>query len=205
MMKNKFKGLNIYKGIWVSCIFLFLIVVLVMIMDYKINYEYLEEKVLYFYNCDGEICTTEVEASGLDLYSKYECRYDLCPKYEKVINNDYVLLSDEDGNYELYNYKSGEIVSAGYDSYYFIDSNYIVVAKNGKQGIIDVNDNVVVKLIYDEIGCYNGDVLYGYNLEYIVAKKDDKYGIISFKTGEIKENFSYSETKLEELLLFLEV
>ena len=54
-MMKKQKKINVYKIMWVSSIFLFLIVVLIMVMDYKINYEYLPESnsKLYFYQCDN--------------------------------------------------------------------------------------------------------------------------------------------------------
>ena len=48
-MKRKSK-VNIFKIIWISGVFLLLIVILLMIMDYKINYEYLTQKKIYFYN-----------------------------------------------------------------------------------------------------------------------------------------------------------
>ena len=142
-LKNNKGKKNIYRIIWVSCIFLVLIVILVMIMDYKINYEYLEENNLYFYNCDGNLCTTEVKDNSLDLYSVYECRYEECPKFTSIINENYVLLRDNDNSYELYNYKDGNVISAGYDSYIFIDNNYIIVSKGNKYGVIDIDDNVI--------------------------------------------------------------
>lgn len=203
-MKNILKNVNIYRIVWVSCIFLLLIAILVMVMDYKIHYEYLEESFLYFYNCDSSLCASSVENANLKLYSKYECMYQECPQYERVINTDYALLRDNDNSYELYNYKTGNVISAGYDNYYFINNGYIVVHKGDKQGIIDIDDNIIVALEYDQIGCYNNDVLYGYNLNYIVAKKKDKYGIISFKDGKVKEDFVYSEERLEELIVFLQ-
>lgn len=203
-LKNDKGKKNIYRIIWVSCIFLVLIVILVMIMDYKINYEYLEENNLYFYNCDGNLCTTEVKDNSLDLYSVYECRYEECPKFTSIINENYVLLRDNDNSYELYNYKDGNVISAGYDSYIFIDNNYIIVSKGNKYGVIDIDDNVIINTSYDQIGIYDNDILDGYNSENIIAKKNDKYGIVSYKTGEVNEKFDYSEDRLEELTMVIE-
>ena len=93
-MKNKIRKINIYKIMWVSSIFLFLIVVLIMVMDYKINYEYLpvSNSKLYFYKCDNELCTTEVEDKDKEIYSAYDCWYEACPVYKSNVNDDYVLL-----------------------------------------------------------------------------------------------------------------
>lgn len=199
------RSINIYRIIWVGCIFLLLIVILLMVMDYKINYQYLEENYLYFYECDEEVCINSTSDDDLVLYSRYECRYEECPKFDRIINEDYALLKESDNSYELYNYKNGNVISAGYDNYAFINDDYIIVTQGTKQGIIDKDDNVVIDLIYDQIGWYTNSVLNGYNSENIVAKKGDKFGIISFKTGEVKEGFTYSEDRIEELLVIIEV
>ena len=47
--------------LWVSSLFLLLITILFMVMDYKINYQYLEEKNLYFYECDGTLCVSNTK------------------------------------------------------------------------------------------------------------------------------------------------
>ncbi len=198
-MKNK----NIYRVIWISCIFLLLIVVLVSIMDYKINHEYEDENYLYFYKCDGNVCTSSVMDSSKELLSRYECRYEECPKYERNLYKDYVLLKESDNSYELYNYITGDVISAGYDNYNFINDDYIVVSREKKQGIITVKDEVIVNTIYDKIGVIDNNTLTGFNQEYIVALKGDKYGIISYKDGKVKEDFKYQESRLEELLVMI--
>ena len=45
-MKKKGKEINIARIVWVSCIFLLLITILIMVMDYKINYQYKVENKL---------------------------------------------------------------------------------------------------------------------------------------------------------------
>lgn len=201
---NFLKNTNIYRLIWISCIFLVLIVILVMVMDYKINYEYLEENKLYFYNCDESVCATEVEDNDLELYSTYECRYEVCPKFSNIVNEDYVLLSENDSTYELYNYKTGITISAGYEDYEFINDSYIIVTNDNKKGIIDTDDNVIVNLEYEEIGWHTSNILSGYDYEKIVAKKDGMYGIISFKDGSVYTKFTYSVDDIEELLKVIE-
>ena len=203
---TKLKSINIYRLVWVSCIFLVLIIILILVMNYKINYEYLDSKYLYFYYCesDNQLCVTEVQDDSLDLYSIYECGYDDCPTFTNVINNNYVLLREKEDSYILYDYMNDSIISNGYSDYRFINNNYIIVTKGDRQGVIDLENNIVVDISYEQIGWYTNGVLNGYNLEDIVAKKNGKYGIISFETGEVKEQFSYSEDRIETLLVFIE-
>lgn len=200
-MKNKIRKINIYKIMWVSSIFLFLIVVLIMVMDYKINYEYLpvSNSKLYFYKCDNELCTTEVEDKDKEIYSAYDCWYEACPVYKSNVNDDYVLL-EKDNIIILYNYKTGEEISRDYNNYTFIDNDHIIVEKDEKYGIIDIQNKVIADLEYNEIGYYEDGILKGYNTSNIIATKNDKLGIISYKNGSIVENFNYTNANINELL-----
>lgn len=198
------KKINFLRFIWVSCLFLTLIVILLMVMDYKINYEYLEKSSgkVYFYECGDEVCTTEVKDDSKKLYSTYDCWYNTCPIYKGVINDDYALLK-EDTSFVLYNYKTGDTITSGYDSYTFINKEYIIVTKDAQDGIIDINDNVIVKPEYDQIGYFDGDYLKGYSTDKIIASKNDKYGIISFKDGRVVEEFKHSEAEVSSLLALI--
>lgn len=198
------KKINFLRFIWVSCLFLTLIVILLMVMDYKINYEYLEKSSgkVYFYDCGDEVCTTEVKDDSKKLYSTYDCWYNTCPIYKGVINDDYALLK-EDTSFVLYNYKTGDTITSGYDSYTFINKEYIIVTKDAQDGIIDINDNVIVKPEYDQIGYFDGDYLIGYSTDKIIASKNDKYGIISFKDGRVVEEFKHSEAEVSSLLALI--
>lgn len=200
-MKKKF---NIARIVWVGAIFLELIVILIMVMDYKINYEYLEPTTssLYFFECDDGVCTTEVEDKNKNIYSVFDCEYVTCPEYKKIINDDYALLL-EDNSFILYNYKTGNVITSGYSDYRFINNDYIIVKRDNKEGVIDLEDNLVVNVEYEQIGYNEGEYLTGYNTSNIIAKKDDKYGIISFKDGSIIEEFKYDENQIQSLLELL--
>lgn len=200
----KVKGkLNLPRIVWVSCLFLFLIVILIMVMDYKINYEYNVASKIYFYQCEDQVCTTEVEDNDKELYSVYECDYGNCPVYKKVINDDYAVLENDDG-YILYNYKLGTKITEGYDNYVFINNDYIIVTKDELDGVIDINNNVVVKTEYDKIGYYKGEYLYGYSSSNIIAMKEDVYGIINYKDASVVEVFKYKESEIQTLLDIIE-
>ena len=194
--------INIYKVMWVSSIFILLITILIMVMDYKINYQgiQLETEYVYFYNCDGEICTSQIKDTSKELYSTFDCENQSCPVYKGIINEDYAILEEPAGQI-LYNYKTGVKITAGYDSYIFINNKYIITSKADKYGIITDEDDVIVDTIYNQIGIQEENNLKGYNNEMIIALKDNKYGLISYKDGSIKEDFKYdSKEKLLEKL-----
>lgn len=196
MMKRK---INVARIVWVVCLFLFLILVLLMVMDYKINYQYLRHNELYFYECDGELCVTQIEDSQKSVIATFDCGYDACPQYKRVISDNFVLL-DDGGQFILYSYKNDSIISKDYDDYEFIDGRYIIVKKGSVYGIIDINNKVIVSPNYDEIGIHSSGYLTGYSVNEIVVKKNDKYGLISFKDGKLIENFKYDEDHLDELI-----
>ena len=148
------RKINYARIVWIVCLFLLLIVILLMVMDYKINYEYLSSNRLYFYECSGEVCVMDVLDDEKILFSSYDCGYDSCPVYKKVISDDYALLQDGNKNI-LYQYKKGVVVSDKYKTYEFIDSSYIIVLKNGLYGIIDINGKAIVVPTYHEIGLHN--------------------------------------------------
>lgn len=184
---------------WITCLFLILLISLALIVHYKINYEYLNYNYLYFYECDGNLCMSNIKDNSKLIYSEYKCGYDACPSYVKKIKDEYVLLK-KDTEYMLYNYRTSSIISSKYEEYEFINSNYIIVTTKLQKGIIDLKNNNITGMIYDDIGIKNNEYLSGYNLNNIIVKKDNLYGIISFKTGEIIEEIKYSEAELNYLL-----
>ena len=196
------KKRNIARMVWISAIFLELIVILIMVMDYKIHYQYLTQNKLYFYDCSGTLCVTEVKDSDHLLYSYYDCGYEECPIYKKELGDSYVLLEDDSLNF-LFDYRTGKMISQGYDDYQFINQDYIIVTKDNLQGIITLDNQIIVAPSYDQIGYVQGDYLAGYNFQSILAKKGEQYGIISFKSGKIIEPFQYEEEQMDELLAIL--
>lgn len=196
------KKSNIARLVWVTSIFLELFVILVMVVDYKVHYQYLTIHKLYFYECTGTLCVTEVKDDEHLLYSAYECGYEDCPTYKKEIGDTYVLLT-EGNDCILYDYRTGTVISRDYDDYLFINNDYLIVTKNGLQGIINIENQLIVSSDYEQIGYFQDEYLIGYNVSSIIAKKDDQYGIISFKTGKIIEPFKYDEANINELLEIL--
>lgn len=196
------KKRNIAKIIWISSIFLELIVILIMVMDYKIHYQYLKINKLYFYECMGTLCVTEVKDNDHLLYSSYNCGYEECPTYRKELNDTYVILTEKKATI-LYNYRTGATISRDYEDYQLINNNYFIITKNNTQGIIDNQNHIIVSPSYDQLGLRDNDYLSGYNLNSIIAKKENKYGIISFKTGNVIEPINYEKEDIDTLLNIL--
>ena len=170
------KKINIPKIVWILSVFLILIIILIAVMDYKIHYEYKIKNKLYFYECDGNLCVTEVEDEEKLLYSKYECGYEECPIFRSKIDDNYVVLEYGD-NSILFNYRKNKIISKEYDDYKFLNNNYIIVTNDYYQGIIDIDNNLTVQVSYDSLGYIKEEYLIGYNLNNIIAKKNNLYGI----------------------------
>ncbi len=196
------KKVNFARVIWVVSLFLLLIIILLMVMDYKINYQYLKHNYLYFYECKGNLCVSEVKDNQKLLFSSFDCGYEECPEYKKSISETFAVLEYNKENI-LYNYKEGTIVSNLYDNYEMLDNKAIIVEKNKQYGIINLENKEIVKPIYDEIGIYHNQYLIGYNLNNIIVKKNNKYGIISYKDGNLVEEFKYTEENLEELIAII--
>ncbi len=196
----KLKKINIPHTIWIISIFALLITILIMVMDYKINYEYnndVNKRIIYFYDCNGEVCTSETKNNNKKAYSEYIC-YTKCPKFKKIIEEDYALLQNNEG-YILYNYKEGKKIAEGYEEYKFINTNYIIVKKNKLEGVIDAENNITVPINYTQVGYYKNKILTGYNTAEIIIRSDKSYGIINYKTGEIVEELKYTEEDLNTL------
>ena len=92
------------------------------------------------------------------------------------------------------------MISNSYEDYIVIDQDHFVVTLNAKQGIIDSTGKNIVPVTYNQIGILNNNLLQGYNFQNIIVKKDNQYGILSYKTGTIIEKIEYQEGDLNLLL-----
>ena len=195
---------SLSKTIWITALFLTLIIILISVMDYKIHYQYKTKKNLYFYDCSGTLCVTEVENNGHLLYSKYECNYDNCPIFKSQLSDTYAILkSHENADNILFDYRKNEIISSDYEEYQLLGSNYIIITKNKEQGIINLENKIIIPPSYEQLGYNQDGYLTGYGVNYIIAKKNNKYGIISLKDEGVIEDFNYEEKDIDNLLQLL--
>ena len=171
---------NLLRISWVVGIYAVLVLILYLVVTYKVKWEDRDfNTYLYFYNCSGELCTSEIQSD--DYYGKVVCKNDICP-YIKEKNDDYLIISDNSSEF-LYNYKSDKIKSKKYSTYKLSsDNNYIVTDKNNKYGVIDSNNKVIFELSNKKI--------YDYKNGFISYIDNGKYGILNTeKDINIKPNY----------------
>lgn len=164
--------------------------------DENKNYTYeVRENTLYLNSEDGII-------------QSYKCNND-CEIYTSNANKTYydkgkVMLKDGDNIY-LYNLLKNKKVSGNYNRVDFImnkdDSKVELFKVNnsfGKQGIINLNGNILIDLIYDELGKSLDEIFLNYSFEknYITAKLSSKWGLVSLNNGKGLIDFQYDDIKL---------
>lgn len=121
-------------------------------------------------------------------------------KYTFNINDSYLYVSLEDNVFEDFS----NIFPINNDEN---DYKYMVVYKNKKFGIIDLNGKYIYNLIFDQLGTFNNtdrfeSSSYIYN-GMIVAKKNSKWGIIKIGENKILVDFKYDNIFLVNEDLYL--
>lgn len=137
-------------------------------------------KIVNFYNCDNE-----------------------CTVYENYFENGKILL-EENSKIYLYDLVKGSKLSSSYDKIFFIkDENEKVkyfLIKNGEYyGIMNSNGSITVNLNYKELGKIDGTNVTNLNLteDYISAKSDELYGLISLSNGKGVIDFQYENINIQ--------
>ena len=164
MKKNK-----IWKIIWVVGVYAILTTILYLVILYKVEWEHKDlNTYLYFYDCNDKVCSSSIVQN--DYYSKIMCKDNICPYITDIIDNNLIL--KENDHSLIFDYINGRIIDNSYDEYKHLKNGvFVVTDKSKKQGIIDLNGEVLVDLQYDYIGDYNNGM--------VAYKKDNLYGIIS--------------------------
>lgn len=181
------KRSNRFTYIWVIGIYLILLIILLLVVEYKVKYEdHTFYNYLYFYKCNNKLCSTdnfekiEDKSTLLSVY-KYNYKDDI-PTYEYIVS-DYVLINDNN-KYVYYDYVKGEIIN-NYSEYRVVKkdniANYLIVKNETKYGIIDVDNKVVVDFKYD-------DIIHSNNL--FIVKEGTGYNIINIEDKKILNNNS---------------
>lgn len=150
---------------------------------------YVDGEITSIYTCEHDKC---------DLYQTEDFKYNSCLDLIAVI---------EDGETKyLYNYKEGQKILDGFDEIVAIKDNnkYVgfIVKDNetSKYGYIDTRGIVKIPMEYDVLGLISADKMYDRGFNYtedkIIAKKDNKYGVIKLSTGDEIVPFNYDEIYL---------
>ena len=64
------------------------------------------------------------------------------------------VIIEDNNKYFYYDYISGSVLS-NYQEYKMLDINYLIVKNNDKYGIIDLDNNIVLDIKYDNITYIN--------------------------------------------------
>lgn len=178
------KETKIWRIIWIVGIYAILILILVLVVKYKVNFEQKDfSKYLYFYNCSNKLCTTNVLQE--EYYGSVKCDKDNCP-YIKEINGDNIILTNNKKDF-LYNYIEDKILNDEYTKYSFLSKDILLVKNNeNKAGIINLSNEIIESFNYDNITSYNNN--------YITYEINNLYGIK--KVGEDGANIKpeYKDT-----------
>ena len=174
---KKNRKINYFKIVWVTGVLAILIYILLIVIRYKVYYEYTVGKI-YFYNCNDALCYTNNrnEAGNNTIYSEYNYQ-DKIPKVTTLTGN-YVLINEN----ILYNYITGNIISSKYDEYKILENN-IIVKQNKEYGVIDNEGNVLMEPTHSNLSSKDG--------EYFVIKTENKYTLIKIDNSVIYENYDY--------------
>ncbi len=102
------------------------------------------------------------------------------PKYEmiKYLNSSNLFGIKENGVWKLINTQDTNIIiDGGYDDIIEAKTDSIIIIKDGKYGVINMNKEEIIAPQYE-------DLKYVFSIYYI-AKKDGKYGIINLENQEV--------------------
>ena len=177
--KNK-----IWQIIWIVGIYLILIVILFLVVQYKIKFEDRDfSKYLYFYECSNNLCTTNIKQEKY--INKIKCEKETCPYIKEI--RDKVVILKFDSTEKIYNYETNKIINDNYKEYNFIDDEYLICKnENNRYGIINIQEGLINEPEFDKILSYNEG--------YIAYKKDNKYAIKNiYNQEEINTNLIYDD------------
>ena len=176
--KHKFKKEKLYKIIWITGLYVILIIILWLVIEYKVKWESADlNRYVRFYNCSGSLCTTEENITKY--YSKLVCSNN-CPRIIEIINDKIAILAINNKEL-LYNYIDGNIINEEYSEYMKISDELFIVTKDNKKGIINIDGNTILSSIYDDIKEYKDNV--------VTVNTLDKWGIVNLEDGSKIEPF----------------
>lgn len=174
----------------------------------------------------GQKIISHTNNPNMKYLGKYTCEFLGCGEFQYVpspnenqhfFGDNLVIISEWTGeNYKnvLYNYRTNKIIETYDDvtcSYEFSDNKYsVLVAKDNKMGILSSSGKIVYDLVLDENTDFNNSVCHkyaiyehdreekypGYNGQYGVFSKNNKFGVINLENGEVIIDFKYQAIRI---------
>lgn len=151
------KSSKIWKIIWIIGLYVILALVLYLVILYKVEWEHKDlNTYLYFYDCDNNLCTSTTVQD--EYYSRFLCEKDICPYINSIIGKN-VILKRNNVSW-IFNYETGNIINNDYNQYKYLSNDiFIVTDKLNKQGLINLNGDILINPVYDYIDGYIADLV----------------------------------------------
>lgn len=207
---------NLWRVIWIVGIYAILGLILYLIIDYKVKWEYLDlNEYLYFYKCSNNLCTTTNKID--EYYSKVPCKDDICPYIKEINDSNYIILSNGETSW-IYNYLTDKVLNDSFKDYHYLgNNNYVVTDKEGKQGIMNTEGKILVDFTYEDILDFKNNLI-SYkesdkcgiksidnninikpeyedviliNDKYFAYKENNKYNIVAYESMETIRKYNY--------------
>lgn len=132
------------------------------------NEIFLDSTILYPAQKGGEYCAIDRFGNIKIPFGKYPCIFN----FYKTDNNEVFGIISDGINVGLIDKIGNEIISfeCGYENIMWVDNFTLITNKNGKWGVIDMNNNIIIPFEYDYIDYMREGYRY--------VKQGNKYGFI---------------------------
>lgn len=146
---------------------------------YSILGIYSEDKILVMTNDDNRRFVV-LDKSGNKLFEIKKAGGYIAGAEVKYVDG-YIVFSNDEGRYGIANDKGEDVIRAKYNSIMNLGNGEFAVQKDGKWGIVDADDNVIIDLDYDfAIGfTLGGNYCVEDGNEYLIVKKDNKNTVLT--------------------------
>ncbi len=204
---KKYKLINIFLGVLLVAIIVFCYVFYKMATKEEVYYD---ENKHYSYEIKNNVVYLNSE---IGLEQSYKCKKN-CEIYTTGSGLTYfdkgrILLKEEEIVF-LYDLIGSKKLSGNYNRIDFIMDGKGTELENikmfkindtfDKQGVMDLNGELLIDLIYDTVGrtVDNNLLSYSYDKNYITAKSGEKWGLISLNKGKKLIELKYEDIKLSD-------
>src|SRR5574344_291549 len=133
-----------------------------------------------------------------EIVSTYKCMKD-CTIYQDYYANGKILLKDNNVIY-LFDLINGKKLTDTFKDVAFVYDNnkvkyFVVTDYFNKQGVIDLNGKITIKITYDQIGKRENNIVSGYSCEhdFIAAENDKTWGLLGLSNGKGVIDFQYQD------------
>lgn len=151
-----------------------------------------------FYESDGYIFFEDTVVYECQSSGEFGCYLTLIDDFSYCNKTDSIAMLTDNQKDFLYDYEKQEVVfeTDSFEKVIYDELGsvaYFIFKKDGREGITTLTGKVLIEAKYELISIDYGDFSGEYSLKNgtVVAKKDDKYGVIEIETGNVIVPFEY--------------